>query len=93
MGPLLNPNEEVDLGVEAMGVPVSKLFMYTVCGGIDPASCLPVSIDIGTNNQQLLNSPFYVGIKKKRVKGAAYMDLMDEFLSEVKRQDSSFESI
>lgn len=84
MGPLLDPKEELDLGVEAVGVPVSKAFMYTVCGGIDPGECVPVCIDVGTNNKQLLRSPFYVGVKHPRLHEDDYMALMDEFLTAAK---------
>ena len=84
MGPLLDPAEELDLGVEAVGVPVAKAFMYSVCGGIDPQDCVPVCIDIGTNNKHLLDSPFYVGLKQRRTNRESYLGLMDEFLSAVK---------
>ncbi|GMH44761.1 hypothetical protein BSKO_12713 [Bryopsis sp. KO-2023] len=86
VGPLLDPDEDCDLGVQAMGVPVSKLMMYTTCGGIHPDACVPVCIDVGTDNQDLLQSPFYVGSKHRRVRGEAYAALLDEFLMAVKRR-------
>lgn len=75
-----------DLGVQGMGVAVAKCNLYTSMGGVDPADVLPVCIDVGTNNQELLNDPMYIGQKIPRVTGEAYDDLLDEFVDAVKRR-------
>jgi len=75
-----------DQGIGGMGIPIGKLSLYTACGGISPAYTLPVMLDVGTNNQKLLDDPMYMGSRHKRINQEQYNEFVDLFINAIKRR-------
>lgn len=73
-----------DQGIGGMGIPIGKLSLYTACGGISPAYTLPVMLDVGTNNQKLLDDPMYMGARHPRIEQEQYNEFLDTFIREAK---------
>ncbi|QOW51041.1 MULTISPECIES: NAD-dependent malic enzyme [unclassified Acinetobacter] len=75
-----------DQGIGGMGIPIGKLSLYTACGGISPAYTLPITLDVGTNNQQLLNDPIYMGWSQPRISGEEYYQFVDDVIKAIQQR-------
>ncbi len=75
-----------DQGVGGIDIPIAKLMVYTACGGISPFNTLPIILDVGTNNEALLDNPLYLGLRKKRITGSEYDDFIESCIAAIKKK-------
>ncbi|MEE3003583.1 MAG: NAD-dependent malic enzyme [Pseudomonadota bacterium] len=75
-----------DQGIGGADIPIAKLMVYTACGGVDPNRTLPIFLDVGTNNQELLDNPMYMGWRRERVEGKVYEEFIDKFVTIIKKK-------
>jgi malic enzyme len=73
-----------DQGAGGMGIPIGKLCLYTICAGVSPYSTLPVTLDVGTDNEERLRDPLYLGLRHQRIRGQQYQDFIDRFVAAVR---------